>query len=185
MGYPTSTIELPCRDSALAVELAAVELDPDHRLDELIALVTGEVFDPPGSHGHLCSTAWVIDEAVTHALLVRHRRLGWVVPGGHSEMGESLRAGAVRELCEETGLELSPLVSHPVLLQAARFPAGEHRAHTHWNLGFVFIADRRAPLVEENGAPVQWWPIDALPEPRVSDLTPNLARIVAWYSQKA
>lgn len=185
MGYPSNTVELPRRDATLANEIAAVELDPEHRRDELIALVTGEVFDPPGSHGHLCSTAWVIDPAGSHTLLVRHRRLGWVVPGGHSEVGESLRAGAMRELAEETGLELEPVVPHPVLLHPARFPAGAHRAHTHWNLGFVFVAALDVALIEEDGVPVQWWPIDALPEPRVSDLTPNLARIVAWRSHEA
>lgn len=49
---------------------------------------------------------------VVHAgfiLLVNHRRLGrsyWVLPGGALEAGESLAAGAEREVREETGVEV-------------------------------------------------------------------------------
>jgi len=31
---------------------------------------------------------------------------GWVLPGGHIEIGESLEEGAVREMFEETGIAL-------------------------------------------------------------------------------
>jgi ADP-ribose pyrophosphatase YjhB (NUDIX family) len=184
MGYPNHTIELPRRDMALAQELSGLVIDPDDDRFRLMSLVTGDGVAPEGSHGHLCSTAWVIDDSAQWTLLVLHRRLGWVVPGGHAELGETLRDAAMRELREETGLAMEPFVDSPVLLHRADFPAGAHRAHTHWNVGFVFIASRDAVThAEADDTPVAWWPINALPTPRVPDLAPNLTRILAWMSR--
>lgn len=48
-----------------------------------------------------------------HALLIRRGseplRGQWSIPGGTLELGESLQEGVVRELCEETGLEVRVL----------------------------------------------------------------------------
>lgn len=38
----------------------------------------------------------------------------WVFPGGHVEAGESLRAGGIREMKEETGLKIHAKDLHPV-----------------------------------------------------------------------
>lgn len=42
-------------------------------------------------------------------LLVRHKKRGWELPGGHVEPGESPLEGARREWVEETGLPLDRL----------------------------------------------------------------------------
>ena len=68
-----------------------------------------------------------------HVLLVQRgqgRLAGlWSLPGGHVEPGEPLRAAALREVREETGVEasLEALVDvHEVLLRA---PEGDLQAH--------------------------------------------------------
>lgn len=178
MGYPGNTVELPCAAPERISELAGLVLDPDDRFDDLLALLSFGVGDPAG---HLCSCAWVIDDQAEWALLVKHRRLGWVNPGGHTESGETLADGASRELAEETGLRLSPAIDRPILLQPVVFPAGEHKAHVHWNVGYLFVASRHEELTAEDGAPVAWWPIDALPADAVPDLATNLAGIAGWW----
>lgn len=178
MGYPGNTVELPCTGPDRIGELAGLVLDPDDRFDDLVHLLThadGE------AAGHLCSTAWVIDSTATWALLVKHRRIGWVNPGGHTEAHETLAEGAARELAEETGLVLTPVLDRPILMQPALFPAGEHPAHVHWNVGYLFVADRDDELAAEDGAPVAWWPIDALPADAVPDLSSNLPAIAHWW----
>jgi 8-oxo-dGTP pyrophosphatase MutT (NUDIX family) len=67
----------------------------------------------------------------------------WLTPGGEIEAGESPAAAAVRELCEELGLE-APVMG-PVYEEATRF---EHQGEMRDNVDFYFVARCAA------GAPV-------------------------------
>ena len=88
----------------------------------------------------------------------------WNLPGGHLEMGEALREGAIREVREETGLEVEPegvvgiynlvrrheeqVASHAVrFIFAAPFPGGEARA------GDEILAVRWCTLAEMERIP--------------------------------
>jgi 8-oxo-dGTP diphosphatase len=158
----------------LADEVGAAVADPEGVRDELVALLN----DGPGRSGHLTATAWVLDPSQTMVLLVRHRLLGWVIPGGHVETGESFLAAATRETWEETGLTLE--AGRVALVHTAWFPPGPSGpAHRHWSVGVRFTGDPDVPLTAEDGSPVAWFPIDALPEPRVEDLERNLQAVVA------
>ena len=82
-------------------------------LIELIQIPENEV--DPATYGPLRFTF----AAIRHPcgfLLVRHRaRQTWELPGGHIEDGESSRDCAARELLEETGQKVEPLVFKAVL----------------------------------------------------------------------
>ncbi len=39
-------------------------------------------------------------------LLIKQRNRGWVYPGGYVENGESIKAGAIREVKEESGIDI-------------------------------------------------------------------------------
>jgi 8-oxo-dGTP pyrophosphatase MutT (NUDIX family) len=173
VGFPPGTVELPSARSDLAAEVAAAELDPDGCRETLVRALR----DEPVATGHLATTAWVLDAAARQALLVRHRVLGWVVPGGHLEVDEPPAVGARRELAEETGLTLAPVIDRIALLHAAAIPArGSDPPHWHWNLGYLFVADPAAPVWGEPGAPVRWFARSGLPDDAVPDLVANLER---------
>ena len=74
-------------------------------------------------------------------VLVRRNRppLGWALPGGFIEYGESAETAARREALEETGLELSRLTQFRVYSDPDRDP----RHHT---LTVVFWAFAEGPL---------------------------------------
>jgi 8-oxo-dGTP pyrophosphatase MutT (NUDIX family) len=169
MGFPGGTIDLPGPPRPELAEIVeSAFLDPYGHGERLAAALRGEV---PVAPGHLATNAWVFDTSGERILLVRHRRLGWVNPGGHLDLGETPADGAARELAEETGLVLQPIDSRPGLIRAAVFPAGAAGpAHWHWNIHHLFVADRTAALVPEEGSPVEWFPLDALPDDRVGDL---------------
>ncbi|WJH35497.1 NUDIX domain-containing protein [Paenibacillus sp. CC-CFT747] len=48
----------------------------------------------------------VVRNAEGKLLLIRGPRRGWECPGGRVEEGESIQAGAVREVKEETGIDV-------------------------------------------------------------------------------
>jgi 8-oxo-dGTP pyrophosphatase MutT (NUDIX family) len=178
VGYPAAGVRpVPGHEPAIAALLERVALDPSGRRDWLVAALRdgsapAEVDPAAPGPGHLCVTTWVFDEGSAHVLLVRHRTLGWVQPGGHLDPGEDPAVGAARELAEETGLHLKPS-EVPALLHPAIFPARDDEpAHVHWNLGYRFVADPSTPLVPEPGAPVAWFPVDDLPEPTTPDVAP-------------
>jgi len=171
VGFPGSTIDVPgpARPD-LADLVRRIPHDPfGHRASLADALDGGVTQEP----GHLCVTAWVRRDGGRELLLVRHPRLGWATPGGHVERDESPARAVARELREETGLELAPTSVVPVVLHSQPFPAGPSGpAHWHHNLGYVFAADGLddSGLVAEPGAPVRWFSLERLPEPRVPDL---------------
>lgn len=74
-------------------------------------------------------------------VLLEHKRLGiWLQPGGHIDRGETPWDAALRESCEETGLEVT--FAGPV--DAAGIPELVHvdvheggRGHTHLDLRYL------------------------------------------------
>jgi 8-oxo-dGTP pyrophosphatase MutT (NUDIX family) len=99
--------------------------------------------------GHLTASAWIVDPARTAALLLHHRKLGrWLQPGGHVDGEADLLAAARREAEEETGLTGLRAVSAEVFdVDRHRIPArGGEPEHWHFDVRFLFEADRRATL---------------------------------------
>ena len=58
---------------------------------------------------HTLSAAAVVVNANNELLLIRSPRRGWEMPGGQVECGETPQEAAVREVAEESGIEVSIL----------------------------------------------------------------------------
>jgi 8-oxo-dGTP diphosphatase len=63
-------------------------------------------FVPPK---HIVSAAVIVMNEKQEILLLRGPKRGWEMPGGQVEEGESLKAAAIRETMEETGIEVDIL----------------------------------------------------------------------------
>ncbi len=89
--------------------------------------------------------------------------LGWALPGGFVDWGETLESAAVREALEETSLQ----VELGRQLHSYSDPARDPRHHT---ITTVFLATAQGdPLGADDAAEARVFPVDALPSPMCFD----------------
>jgi 8-oxo-dGTP diphosphatase len=55
---------------------------------------------------HIVSAATIVINEQGELLLIKGPRMGWEMPGGQVEEGESLKEAAIRETMEESGIEV-------------------------------------------------------------------------------
>ncbi len=96
--------------------------------------------------GHVTGSAWVVNPARTHCLLLHHRKHEqWFQPGGHADGDADILRVALRETSEETGLDASHirLVADPIfdvdVHAIPESPRGPR--HTHYDIRFLVEMD--------------------------------------------
>ncbi len=107
----------------------------------------------------------VISVAGDRVVLVRrkHEPLGWALPGGFVDVGETLEAAAAREAKEETGLD----VVLTDLLYVYSDPRRDPRRHT---VSTVYLGRAAGePGGADDAAEARTFGWDALPSPIVFD----------------
>lgn len=99
--------------------------------------------------GHLTGSAWIVDETFSHALLLHHGKLNkWLQPGGHIEDDADMLTASLREAREETGADVRPLSPAIFDVDIHAIPArADVPAHFHYDIRFLLIADKAAPLL--------------------------------------
>lgn len=119
-------------------------------------------------------TVDIIIESDNGIVLIERRNepLGWALPGGFVDYGESLESAAVREAREETSLDISELR----LLGCYSDPARDDRMHT---ISTVYIAKSHGiPRAADDALNCAIFRLDSLPELLCFDH----ARILADYA---
>ncbi len=109
-----------------------------------------DCFERSLSVGHITGSAWIIDQERSHVLLTHHRKLNaWFQLGGHSDGDANTLAVALREGQEESGLEeLQPISEAIFDIDVHLIPARKAEPdHYHYDVRFLFEADRHAPLI--------------------------------------
>lgn len=154
---------------------------PDADQDSLREAVLGFVLARPDAclracePGHITASALVLDHTRTQALLTLHPRLRrWVQLGGHCEEGDvDIRAAALREAIEESGIENLELSAAPAALHVHALTCSLGRPTRHLDMQYLAYAPPGAEIVcSDESLDLRWWPLDALPDP-----DPAMARL--------
>lgn len=130
--------------------------------------------------GHITGSAWIVNEAKTHVLLVHHVKLGkWLQPGGHADGDENVMRVSVKEATEETGLKNLSLLTpnifdidiHPIPTRKD-FPE-----HLHYDIRFAFVSSLESTLqVSNESHDVKWIALEEVPER--SQHNPSILRMI-------
>ena len=163
---------------ALSAHATADQEEKNHH-DEILRFVSSNAtrwWKRETQSGHVTGSAWILNFARTHALLLHHAKLNlWVQPGGHLDDSDaSPAAGAMREALEETGLANLQLVSDVLFdVDVHSIPARDARpgkstmepAHLHYDTRYLIIAADADVTISEESLDAKWLLLEDLAQP--------------------
>lgn len=107
----------------------------------------------------------------------------WVIPGGHVDKGETSEEAAIRELREESGINLQKLIDQ-------RIPHNWNHVGTYkddkanieyYNLWINDVRDVEIVLDDEESRDYQWTPISEIDNyPMVFNMQSNVKKMMGW-----
>lgn len=140
------------------------------------------------------SALLISTEATPRVLLVHHKKFGtWMQPGGHAERDEAPFQAAIREVFEETGINVSAylqpgekvdeyayLVPMPMWVMEQQIPPhGGQPLHYHLDHLFVIHLPWQEPVVAEQEAHgIGWFTLEQTQDLPMMENTRFLVRSV-------
>ena len=122
-----------------------------------------DCFDRQLLTGHVTGSAWIVNEAFTHVLLIHHFKLDrWLQPGGHCDGDGDILNVALKEAGEETGLVVKAKNKDIFDIDIHQIPQRKDvPAHLHYDIRFLFTADMDQPLIinQRETRDIKWVPI--------------------------
>ena len=82
----------------------------------------------------------------------------WAFPGGFMDMDEDAEACAIRELKEETGLQLEHMKQIGAFTDVDRDPRGRTVS-----IAYSALVEKRLVIGADDAAQARWFPIDSIP----------------------
>lgn len=122
-------------------------------------------FDRELAYGHVTGSAWILNPACTHTLMLHHRKLDkWLQPGGHADGDADILQVVIKEASEETGIAVEQiLVLSEEIFDVdihTIYPNAFDARHEHFDIRFLLqIDDRIAIPGNDESHQVAWIPL--------------------------
>lgn len=158
-------------------------------LDKMLAFAKKypDCFDRLNAHGHFTGSAWLISPDAQSALLTHHKKLNmWLQPGGHAEDETDIRAVALREAQEESGIDHIHCLEAGIFdIDAHQFPAnGDMPEHTHFDIRFLIQAEEYEHNKSEESNELKWFTYPQF-KAMSGELDPSVWRMAQkWHARQ-
>jgi 8-oxo-dGTP pyrophosphatase MutT (NUDIX family) len=133
--------------------------------------------------GHITASAFVLNAAHTHALLLHHAKLNrWLQPGGHLDSADAFpHSGALREAREESGIDNLELATQQLFdVDVHPIPArGAEPAHLHYDVRYLVIARDEDVTLSDESLGFKWISLHDI----ANNMEPSLARLARRAQQ--
>ena len=140
-------------------------LEEEAVLERFVDFIKGEplCFDRRPNPCHVTGSALVVRHDFSRVLLMHHRKIDkWLQFGGHADGDADVKAVAMREAFEESGIDgLSYVVETPIDIDIHDLPPNV-ACKTHFDLRFLLKAPQHAQfIVNEESKGIAWYTYDA------------------------
>ena len=161
--------------AALAAHISVDQEEEKHRgkMTRFVSSHPRSWWTRANVEGHVTGSAWIVNSARTHALLLHHLKLNlWLQPGGHLDDADaSPAAGAMREALEETGISGLTFASEALFdIDIHSIPARTSAqqmepAHLHYDARYLIIAKDACVTISEESLDAKWIALEDLAQP--------------------
>lgn len=145
--------------------------EQEERDKELIlrALKEDDIFLRSNVIAHMSSSSWVVNQHFDKVLMCFHKIYqSWSWLGGHADGNKDLKAVALKEVREESGLQNLKIL-YPGIFSIESLTVDGHikkgkyvSSHLHLNVTYLLQADENEPLriKEDENTGVRWFTLD-------------------------
>lgn len=129
---------------------------------EMLAFIRAhaDCFERTLSIGHITASAWLLNQAGTHALLMHHAKLNkWYQLGGHCDGDPDVLAVAIKEAQEESGIQGIAAVSPEIFdIDIHLIPENpREKAHFHYDVRFLLQVTSSEDVVQNSESKELRW----------------------------
>lgn len=154
---------MPHRDATLdLLNSYAPTMDAElYAKERIISFIKshGDCFLRSNLMGHLTASAWILSPCRTKALLTHHKKIGaWIQLGGHADGETDLKAVALKEAYEESGIDGIVFLNASVFDVDVHFiePYKDVPGHYHYDVRFLLGAPHEEFVISEESHALLW-----------------------------